>query len=112
MSVRAGKKQAGSGEQGERREHLRQKVLWWGQIDVGTERYACSVSDLSPGGAKIRLPQDLATNQRIKLAMPPFGEFEGEVCWVNDACIGIQFADTEQSRVAKVIASRLNEIPT
>jgi hypothetical protein len=111
MSVRTGKKQAGSGEQGERREHPRQKVLWWGQIDIGTERYACSVSDLSPGGAKIRLPQDIPANQRVKLTMPPFGEFEGEVAWVTEAYIGIQFADTEHPRVAAVIASRLNEIP-
>jgi hypothetical protein len=111
MSVRAGKKQVGPEAQGERREHLRQKVLWWGQIDVGTERYACSVSDLSPGGAKIRLPQDISANQRVKLTMPPFGEFEGEVCWVEDAYIGIQFADIEHPRVAKVIASRLNETP-
>lgn len=95
----------------DRREHQRQKVRWWGQIDIGTDRFSCSVFDLSPGGARLRLHRGIPDKQRVKLMMPPFGQFEGEVSWTQDACIGIQFADAERHRVAKVIASRLNELP-
>jgi hypothetical protein len=94
-----------------RRQHHRLKVLWWGQIDIGTKRLACSVFDLSPGGARVRLAHAFSATQPARLTMPPFGQFEGEVAWVEDGLAGIQFAAAEHARVARIIASRLNELP-
>ena len=94
-----------------RRQYHRLKVLWWGQIELGTKRLACSVFDLSPGGARVRLAHAFAASQPARLTMPPFGQFEGEVAWVEDGLAGIQFAQAEHARVARIIASRLNELP-
>jgi hypothetical protein len=93
-----------------RRKHHRVKVLWWGQIEIGSKRLSCSVFDLSPGGALVRLAHAFSP-QPARLAMPPFGEFAGEVVWVEDGLAGIEFAETERARVARIIASRLNESP-
>jgi hypothetical protein len=94
-----------------RRHHYRLKVLWWGQIHIGTKSLACSVFDLSPGGARVRLAHAFAAKQPAKLAMPPYGQFEGEVAWVEDGLAGIQFALAEHDRIARIIASGLNEAP-
>jgi hypothetical protein len=96
----------------DRREHHRHEVRWWAQMEVGTDRFACSVSDLSQSGAKVRVAQPIIAKEPVRLGMPPYGGFEGEVVWTNDGVIGIRFADGEHHRVAKLIASKLNEIPT
>jgi hypothetical protein len=96
---------------GDRRKHHRHEVTWWGQVEVGTDRFACSVSDLSQSGAKIRVAQSMVAKEPVRLGLPPYGGFEGEVVWTNDGVIGIRFDDGEHHRVAKLIASKLNEIP-
>jgi hypothetical protein len=96
---------------GDRRKHHRHEVTWWGQVEVGTDRFACSVSDLSQSGAKIRVAQAMIANEPVRLGLPPYGGFEGEVVWTNDGVIGIRFAAEEHHRVAKLIASGLNKLP-
>src|SRR5258708_29016534 len=95
----------------DRRKYERMEVLWWAQMEIAANRYACCVSDLSPGGAKVRLAHSVQPKQRIRLVMPPYGEFEVEVAWVGDDRVGIQFARDEHDRVAKLIASPLNKAP-
>jgi hypothetical protein len=99
-----------SGDADRRKDH-RHEVSWWGQMEVGTDRFACSVSDLSQSGAKVRVAQPIIAKEPVRLGMPPFGGFEGEVVWINDGVVGIQFADGEHHRIAKLTASKLNEIP-
>src|SRR5690242_8840912 len=89
MGVQPEKKDQGAAIVGNRRQHHRLKVLWWGQIEIGTKRLACSVFDLSPGGARVRLPHAFAPRQPARLMMPPFGQFEGEVAWVEDGLAGM-----------------------
>ena len=96
---------------GNRRQHHRLKVLWWGQIDIGSKQLSCSVFDLSPGGARVRLAHAFSAQQPARLTMPPYGQFDGELAWVEDGLAGIQFAQSERDRMARVIASRLNELP-
>ncbi len=99
------------GGQTERREHDRHTAFWWAEIELATGRLSCSVFDLSPGGAKLRVGRPIAAKERLTLVIPPFGQFAGEVAWSADAHIGIQFASEEHPRIEKMIASRLNEIP-
>ncbi|HZS84626.1 MAG TPA: PilZ domain-containing protein [Stellaceae bacterium] len=97
--------------QPERRQHGRHKALWWGEIEMATGRFTCSVFDLSMGGAKLRVARSIPEKERLTLVIPPFGQFMGEVVWSGDAQIGIEFAREDQPRVAKMITSRLNEMP-
>ncbi|MBV9523560.1 MAG: PilZ domain-containing protein [Alphaproteobacteria bacterium] len=95
----------------ERREHGRHKALWWAEIEVATGRFTCSVFDLSKGGAKLRVNRSIPERERLVLAIPPFGQFAGEVIWSGEALVGIAFATSEHARVEKMITSRLNEMP-
>ena len=95
----------------DRRGHTRWRVLWWGQIEVGTDLSACTVFDLAVGGAKIQTNRPTAVEERVRLSLPPFGDFKGEVVWSCDGYIGVRFADEEHSRVAKIVDSHLSRTP-
>jgi hypothetical protein len=95
----------------ERREHGRHKALWWAEIEMATGRFTCSVSDLSTGGAKLRVAHPIPEKEQLMLVIPPYGQFAGEVIWSDDAQAGIQFAIEEHPRISKMISSRLNQIP-
>ena len=87
------------------------RCRWWAQIEVGTDRFACSVFDLSLSGAKVRVAQPIIAKELVRLALPPFGGFEGEVMWSRDGVVGIRFADGEYHRIANLIANGLNHLP-
>ena len=95
----------------DRQKHQRFPVLWWGQIEVGIDRQACLIYDLSVGGAKVRTSRRGTVGQPVSLVMPPFGGFKGKVVWTRDRRIGVQFADDEYDCVAGLIASRLKDAP-
>jgi hypothetical protein len=80
-------------------------------MEVGTDRFACTVSDLSQRGAKVCVTQPVIAMELVRLELPPFGDFEGQVAWSSDGVVGIQFAAAEHHRVAKLIASGLNTLP-
>jgi hypothetical protein len=94
-----------------RRKHYRHKVRWWAQIEVGTERFPCTVSELSQSGARVSVAQPVLAMERVRLELPPFGDFDGKVAWSSDGVVGIQFAAEAHYRVAKLIASGLNKLP-
>jgi hypothetical protein len=95
----------------ERREHGRYKATWWAEIELPTGRLTCTVFDLSPGGARLRVTRAIAEDEEVTLVIPPFGRFAAQVIWSGDACIGIRFASGEEERVARIINSRLNQAP-
>src|SRR5260221_13928823 len=70
--------QAIPSEEEDRRRHHRHEASWWGQMEVGTDRFACSVSDLYQSGAKVRIAQPIIAKEAVRLGMPPFVRFEGE----------------------------------
>jgi hypothetical protein len=95
----------------DRREQFRHEVRRWARIEVGADGFACCVFDLSANGAKVRAAKLLIVQELVRLVMIPFGSFEGEVMWLRDGVVGIRFADGAHHRVAKLIASALNELP-
>lgn len=95
----------------DRRKHYRHRVRWWGQLEIGTDRFACTVSDLSQSGARVSVAHPVMAKELVRLEMPPFGDFEGNVTWSRDGVVGIQFAAEQHHRVARLIASGLNKLP-
>jgi hypothetical protein len=97
--------------QKEPRSHTRWRVLWWGQIEVGADLSACTIVDLAASGAQIQTNRPTPVEERVRLSLPPFGHFKGEVVWARDGHIGVRFADEEHPRVAKIVASHLSQTP-
>ena len=78
---------------------------------MGMDRFPCTVLELSRSGARVRVGDREIAMEPLKLAMPPFGDFRGNVVWSRDGVVGIEFAAEEDHRVAKLIASGLNRLP-
>jgi hypothetical protein len=87
------------------------RVLWWGELASATDQTPCSVFDLSPDAATARIRRRVEAREQVQLAMPPYGSFAGEIAWARDGLVGIRFAAEERHRLAKLIASPLNEAP-
>ena len=100
--------------QTERRQHGRLEILWWGEVEIQSERLGCSVFDLSAGGAKLRIKDTdpaALSGRDLVLALPPFGRFAAQVQWTASPLLGIRFAAADQPRMARVIASGIGALP-
>lgn len=75
----------------DRRRHSREFCECPGLLlhDLGEED--CTVVDLSPGGAKIRIDQVLEAYMPVRLKMTRDGEFAGEVVWIAAGAVGLRF---------------------
>ncbi len=89
----------------ERRRHRRARVLWGGVLiaqDFAGE-VACTVSDISAGGAKLLVPawpegtdaevlDNLDVGHRVVLSLRASGEVPGEIVWQKAGRLGVRFA--------------------
>ncbi len=67
-------------------------------------RFEKEIESVEPVVILRLVPRQLATDE--------LAGFEGKVVWSSDGVIGIQSAAEEHHRVAKLIASGLNKLPT
>ena len=103
----------------ERRRHRRARVLWGGVLiaqDFAGE-VACTVSDISAGGAKLLVPawpegtdadvlDNLDVGHRVLLSLRASGEVPGEVVWQKPGRLGVRFEldpDEVRSRFEGVV---------
>src|SRR6185437_16292557 len=75
----------------DRRRHPRKRVVWPATLETVRGKLACRVSNISPGGARLRVDEPVLVGEYVTLAMPAHGEFDGVVAWQRDSVIGMQF---------------------
>jgi len=88
----------------ERRRHRRARVLWGGILSAQQFRgdVACTVSDISAGGAKLLVPawpegsdadvlDNLDVGHKVRLSLRASGEVLGEIVWQKPGRIGVRF---------------------
>lgn len=75
----------------ERRRHTREPCRVPGLLFYSLGEEACTVIDVSPGGAKIRVDRILERQTPVRLKMTRDGEFAGEVVWISAGTVGLQF---------------------
>ena len=78
----------------DRQKHLRRSVLVSGRLWVGDISIECEVLNFSEGGAKVRLSRPFDAMPRVALEVEGLGRIEGAVSWLNDADMGLSFADS------------------
>lgn len=89
---------------GERRRYRRARVLWGGvlRVDSPPGQVACTVSDISAGGAKLLVParpqggdaevlDALERGDAVVLSLRDSGEVPGTVVWQQPGRVGVQF---------------------
>ena len=102
-------------ELAQRRNSVRLTTVFGGRISQHGRAYACVVSDVSAGGAKVKLknPHDyelLSMGQPVQLVFERLSDYKalnGDIAWSNpkEAVVGITFTDPELRR--RVVMKRL-----
>ncbi len=67
-------------------------------VPAVTQEYACSVIDLSPGGANITVAAPLTLDTQIVLYVNSFGRFEGTIVRREGENAGVRFISTALKR--------------
>jgi PilZ domain len=75
---------------GNLRRHARKSVIWPGNVTTEEGMLACSVLDLSNGGARLRMDQVLPRDAIVNLRIAGVGRFPARVVWCREQQIGIR----------------------
>ena len=94
----------------ERRKSERLPILLEAAVSVDSDVINCVILDISAGGAKLQLKGTevhLEDDQvkLIRLNIPGFGDFDGEIIWTDDEYIGIKFHENHKTMVMLVLES-------
>lgn len=98
-----------------RRNAVRLTTVFSGRISQFGKAYACTISDVSAGGAKIKIknPRDytkLIQEQQVQLVFERLSDYKalnGEIAWLrpDEQVVGMTFSDPELRR--RVVLKRL-----
>lgn len=75
----------------DRRRHRREPCVWRASVLLEEKEVQCTVLDVSPGGAMIRVERCLPEYSEITLRMTRNGSFTGEVAWRQAGTAGLRF---------------------
>jgi hypothetical protein len=80
-------------------------------VPATSEEIACTVADLSPGGASVATDADLPIDTPVVLYANTFGRFEGMVARRDGPRLGLRFASTalKRERTAEQLTLFLNK---
>ena len=92
-------------DRSERRAHPRQTVGWPGRVTSGPKDLACTVCDISVGGAKIECAETFRAWTVVTLAIENFGKFHARVIWVQAPHMGLQFLDAARAAIQRANSS-------
>ena len=88
----------------ERRQHERYPVMLEAAVTTSSESFAAVIFNISACGAKMHLKDawNAAENAMPKTAVleiPEYGGFEGDIVWIDDDFIGINFHENHKTTV-------------
>ena len=75
------------------------------ELKVGDNRFACSMQNLSVGGAKIITAMPMSKGDKQELVIGDFKPISFQVAWVRPPLIGLKFDDDAQEEVAEILMS-------
>ncbi len=88
----------------ERRQHERYPLMLEAAVTIGSETFAAVIFDISAGGAKVQLKEagnaaENAMPKTVVLDIPEYGDYEGDIIWIDDDYIGINFHENHKTMV-------------
>jgi hypothetical protein len=92
-----------------RRRYLRRSVLWPGTLICGKAQLACTVLNMSLGGAKVALSEARDCSGIVTLLGDRFEGLPATVVWQRGRLVGLQFR-CEPAEVARVLGDLLPAI--
>lgn len=97
------------GDEEGRRRYLRRSVLWPGTLTCGRDQLACTILNMSLGGAKIALAEARDCAGTVILLGDRFEGLPATVVWQRGRLVGLQFR-REPAEVARVLGDLLPAI--
>ena len=80
-------------------------MIWAAKLETHLGPFECITLDLSLGGARLRLAQNIELLEPATLILDKFGKFQGEIVWHTPTEVGIQFTESPEA-----VASRFGNI--
>ena len=84
------------------RQHDRKDILFAARLIAGDADVECEITNISVGGAQIRLRKTLTRGQIVVLDIDPFGKFEIEIRWFDNGDAGVKFKD-DPAKVGELV---------
>ena len=97
------------GDEEGRRRYLRRSVLWPGTLTCGKTQHACTILNMSLGGAKIALSEARDCSGFAILLGDRFEGLSATVVWQRGRVVGLQFR-SEPAEVSRVLGDLLPAI--
>ena len=92
-----------------RRRYLRRSVLWPGTLTCGQSQFACTILNMSLGGAKVALSDTRDCSGSVTLLGDRFEGLPAIVVWQRGRLVGLQFS-CEPTEVARILGDLLPAI--
>ena len=88
----------------ERRQQERYPLMLGAAVSIGGETFAAVIFDISANGAKVQLKNagnaaENAMPKTVILDIPEYGDYQGDIIWIDDHYIGIQFHENHKTMV-------------
>jgi len=97
------------GDEEGRRRYLRRSVLWPGTLTCGKNQHACTILNMSLGGAKVALSEPRDCMGMVTLLGDRFEGLPATVVWQRGRLVGLQFRGAP-AEVAAVLGDLLPAI--
>jgi hypothetical protein len=78
------------------RRFRRKPVILASKLETNRGVFDCVALDLSLGGARLRLDENVAILERVTLVLARFGRFPSEIVWRNTREAGLQFCEAPE----------------
>lgn len=74
---------------------------------AGDHRYRVNILDFSPGGCRMELPVSVSTGDTIWISLPGLESIQGEIAWVKEWTVGVEFARPLYPSVFEMVRDRM-----
>ncbi len=78
---------------GEKRASERKATNYSSSILFDGKAVGGQVIDISTGGAKVSVENDIEPNTPVVLSIIRFGDYTGEIVWFRETAVGIRFTE-------------------
>ena len=75
------------------------------ELKVGENRFACSMQNLTVGGAKIITAMPMSKGDTQELVIGDFKPISFDVAWARPPLFGLKFEEDAQEEVAEILMS-------
>jgi hypothetical protein len=83
----------------------RTNVSLTAKLRISETNFACSMQNLSVGGAKIISDKPLSKGDRLELVIGDFKPIKANIAWARAPLFGLQFEAEAQEEVAEILMS-------